>query len=445
MIYDFTPKVQEKILALLCRDSSAYQIYNTCVKPKYFENGIHIDLSREIFHYWNEYSCPPTQEVLEELVSSKICITKLKRAIIKEYLDCVKNLYSVDMRDVEFLRDKVIEFGRRQAMTEAIMNSAEIITSSTSDQYKEIEENIKKALLVGEDLSNLGTFITRNVEERFEMYKSGSEVIERIPSSMELLNTVLKGGLGRKEMGVVIAPPGRGKTTFLINMGAGAVREGYKVFHYTLENDEKVITRNYDNRLVQRNMMYLKEKTSKAVKVINAIRDVIKGELVIKTLITKKSTVDTIRSHINQVKKIEGISPDLIVVDYGAILGSNKRFTDKRNIISDIYEELRGLAVEFDCALWTAVQTNRGGLSKKVVSMADIAEAFEVAATADVLLALCQTVKEKKANQMRYFLSKVRDSKDSQIFKGKVDHETKTMTMDKEVIEKIEEDVDFDE
>lgn len=443
MTYEFTNTIQEKILGLLWRDPDCYSLYSSCVKPKYFESSIHIDIAREVYKYWEEYKSPPTPEALEDICVNKICTTKNKKLILKEYIATVQRCSEVELSDSGYLRDKIIEFGRRQAMTEAILESAEIIKSG--GQYSSIEDMVKKALLVGTELEDLGSFITENIEERFETYETGEEVIERIPTNMELLNKTLRGGLGRGEMGVIIAPPGRGKTTFLINMGASALREGYNVTHYSLENSEKVITRNYDQRILEKDMVYLKENATKSIKAIKKMTSILKGNLLIKRMITKRTTVQDIRAHIINGIKLKGFKPDVLIVDYGAILGSNKRFSEKRHIVTDIYEELRGLAIEFDCAIWTAIQTNRGGLSKKIISMADIAEAFEVAATADVMIALCQTIKEKKANQMRYFFTKVRDSSDSMVYKGKVDHNTKLMTMDKEVVEKIEDEADFEE
>lgn len=443
MIYDYTQSIQEKILSLLWRDPECYSLYSSCIKPKYFESSILIDIAREVYAYWDTYKAPPEKESIEDLCITKICTTKNKKLILQEYLATVERCSTYELKDIEYLRDKIIAFGRQQAMTEAILESAEVIKSGGS--YNSIEENVKKALLVGTELENLGSFITDNLEERYETYKAGEEVVERIPSNMEFLNQVLRGGLGREEMGVVIAPPGRGKTTFLINMGAAALREGYSVIHYSLENSEKVITRNYDQRILDRDMVYLRENASKAIKTIRKLAELTKGNLLIKRLITKKSTVKDIRAHIIQCIKLKGFKPDVLIVDYAAILGSDKRFSEKRHIISDIYEELRGIANEFNCAVWTAIQTNRGGLSKKIISMADVAEAFEVAATADVMIALCQTIKEKKANQMRYFFTKVRDSSDSMVYKGKVDHSTKLMTMDKEVLEKIDDEADFEE
>ena len=70
---------------------------------------------------------------------------------------------------------------------------------------------MKDAIRVGEDVANIGTSIFEGIEERFESYVNDEDVIERIPTGSPALDRRMKGGLGRTEMGVVIAPPGRGK------------------------------------------------------------------------------------------------------------------------------------------------------------------------------------------------------------------------------------------
>ena len=49
---------------------------------------------------------------------------------------------------------------------------------------------------------------------------------------------ILAGGLGRGEIGVVTANTGVGKSHFLVQMGANAMRCGKNVLHYTFELSE---------------------------------------------------------------------------------------------------------------------------------------------------------------------------------------------------------------
>ena len=244
---------------------------------------------------------------------------------------------------------------------------------------------------------------------------------------MDKLDECIAGGLGRTEMGVCVAPPGRGKTTFLISLGAAAVEAGYNVLHVSLENNEKQILRNYDLRLLKKSMDYIKENVDKSIAAMFNIKKYRKGQLKVKKYPTKSVTVNTIRALLDQLKAVEGFIPDVLIVDYGMLLKPITNYSDKRTSIESTYEDLRAVADDYDLALWTAAQGNRGALSKKIVTMTDLAECFAIGNTCDIMVSLCQTAKEKSQGDMRLFLAKVRDNADSLILKGKILYEIKRL------------------
>lgn len=442
-IYKFTTQVQMKILAILWRDELSYNLYKEVIKPRYFQKAIHIDLCRIIFDYKEKYGKSPTQDALVEEVSQMCESSKSKAKIEDDYLECIEHMAEADLFDLEYIKDKVLMFGKRQALVDAILESANVIEKQNDTDYSNVEKLIKDALLVGEDTNNLGISIFEDIEERFASYLEDEDVIERIPTGMEKLDLCLGGGVGRTEMAVIIAPPGKGKTTCLISMASNAIEEGYNVLHISLENNEKQILRNYDMRLLKKDMDYIKENLGKSIKAMFNIKKLKKGDLKVKKYPTKSVTVTTIRALLDQLKIVEKFVPDVLVIDYGMILKPKREFNDKRSGIEGIYEDLRALADDYNCAVYTAAQGNRASLSKKIVTTGDIAECFAIANVADVCLALCQTPKEKSQGIMRGFLAKNRDNPDGMVLKGKILYEIKKIEFN-EVLQ-VEEQGDDDE
>ena len=209
--FSFTSTIQEKILALVWTDSTYFRLYSECVKPKYFHKAIHIDLCRILMSYYEKYNCPPTKDVFIQEVYSMCERNRTKHKLQDDYLDCIDRMSGMEFNDYDFLKDKIIEFGKKQAMIEAIMESAEIIEKNSSDCYHQVSELIQKAQMVGEDSVNLGTNYWDNYEERIRGYSTKEDVIERFTTGMGELDTALNGGIGRTEMAVILAPPGRGK------------------------------------------------------------------------------------------------------------------------------------------------------------------------------------------------------------------------------------------
>lgn len=443
-VYKYTAQVQLKILSVLWRDEQSYSVYRETIKPKYFSKSVHIDLCRIIFDYYAKYGTSPTMDVLVEEVTQMCSKTKSKQKLEEDYLQAINQMAEFDLYDIEYIKDKILSFGKRQALVDAILESAEILEKESDTQYSKIEKLTKDALLVGEDVSNLGVDLYENVEERFLGYLNSEDVIERIPTRMEVLDQCLNGGLGRSEMGVVVAAPGLGKTTALVSIGGAAVENGYNVVHISLENNEKQILRNYDMRLLKKNMDYIKDNVDKSIAAMFNIKKFRKGRLKIKKYPAKTITVNTIRSYLDQLKAVEGFMPDVLIIDYGMLIKSVQNYSDKRNSIESAYEEIRALADDYNCAVWTAAQGNRSSLSKKIVTMEDLAECFAISNTADVMVCLCQTKKEKVKGDMRLFLAKVRDNAGSLVLKGKILYETKRLEFT-ELVEQNDEDNEEDD
>lgn len=419
-VYKYTTQVQLKILALLWRDEQSYTMYRETIKPKYFSKSIHIDLCRIIFDYHEKYGTSPTLDALVEETVQMCEKTKSKQKLEDEYLDTIEQMAEMEFHDIEYIKDKILSFGKRQALVDAVLESAEILEKKPDTQYNQIAELVKDAMMVGEDVSDLGLDVYDNIEERFLGYLNDDDVIERIPTGMEMLDTCLGGGLGRTEMGVVVAPPGRGKTTTLVSIGGAAIENGYNVLHVSLENNDKQILRNYDLRLLKKDMDYIRDNVDKSIAAMFNIKRYRHGKVIVKKYPTKSVTVTTIRNLLDQLKMVKGFIPDVLIVDYGAILKPSINYSEKRTSIEGIYEDLRAIADDYNLALWTAAQGNRGALSKKIVTMADLAECFAIGNTCDVMPCLCQSEKEKQKGEIRMFLAKVRDSADGLVLKGRI-------------------------
>jgi replicative DNA helicase len=440
-VFNFTSSIQEKILALIWTDSTYFRLYAECVKPKYFQKAIHIDLCRILLGYYEKYNCPPTKDAFIQEVYVMCDKNSTKAKLQNEYLDCIDRMSSMDFNDYDFLKDKIIEFGKKQAMIEAIMESAEIIEKNSSDSYHRVSEIIQKAQMVGEDSLDLGINYWDKYDERIRNYSVAEDVIERFPTGMGELDRVLNGGVGRTEMIVILAPPGRGKTTCMINIGASGLRNGLNVAHFSFENNELQVVRNYDQRVLNRSYEYMQEEPEKSIEALGRVRKYSNGgQLFVKKYPTKGATVDNMKMYIRRLELIYSVKIDMVIVDYGAIIKPKSNFSDKRNIIEGNYEDLRALADELNVAMVTGAQGTRSSLSKKVVTIEDLAECFAIANTADVILALCQTIREKKDGKIRGFLAKVRDSADSILLMGDINYETKRINYTSDITDTLVEE-----
>ena len=147
-IYKFTSQVQLKILAVLWRDSQSYSVYKETIKPKYFSKTIHIDLCRIIFDYYEKYGSAPTLDVLVEEITQMCEKSKNKQKLEDDYLEAVDQMSTMELYDLEYVKDKILSFGKRQALVDAVLESAEVLEKESDAEYSKIEKFVKDDLLV---------------------------------------------------------------------------------------------------------------------------------------------------------------------------------------------------------------------------------------------------------------------------------------------------------
>ena len=318
------------------------------------------------------------------------------------------NLY--DLADEKYIRETSLDFCKKQKLKEALMTSVDLIQNSSYDEVRRVIDN---ALNLGTD-NNFGHEFLKDFELRYEV-KARSPVTTGWPK----VDSLMKNGLGSGELGVVIAPTGAGKSMALVHLGAHAIKAGKNVIHYTLELSEAVTGQRYDSCL---SSVPLSTLFARKEEVLESISD-LEGSLIIKEYPTKTASCNTLKSHIEKLKKRDQ-KIDMIIVDYADLLRSTTNFREKRDELGSIYEDLRAMAQENKCPLWTASQTNRTGLNAEVVTMESISEAFNKCFVADFICSISRTIKDKNANTARLFIAKNRIGPDGLVFPMFIDTST---------------------
>ncbi len=106
----------------------------------------------------------------------------------------------------------------------------------------------------------------------------------------------------------------------------------------------------------------------------------------------------------------------MVIVDYGDLLRPIVTRKEKRNELESIYEEMRAIAQDFDCSVWTASQTNRSGLNAEVITMESISEAFSKCFVSDFIFSVSRTIEDKASNSGRIYVAKNRNGPDGLIY-----------------------------
>lgn len=220
------------------------------------------------------------------------------------------------------------------------------------------------------------------------------------------LDCVLAGGVGAGELLVFLAPPARGKTSYLWKVATSAAQQGMNVLGVTLEISARKCVRRIDQALTHLTRDELIERSS----AVRAARRQLPGEIWIKDWSYTGVTVDDIRAQIMRMRQ-RGQEVNMLMVDYLELVRPkvHNRNSERHNY-ARVTEDMRALAVELNLPVITAWQVNRKGSDQYMVSEQDISESWDTVKIADIILGLNQSREECADKIMRINVIKQRES-----------------------------------
>ena len=396
---------QEGLAALILQDRAFSDQIQEVLETQYFELKYLQVFVDKIFGYKEKYNVHPTDKIIMTILRTEL--EDETDAIKKQTRDYFSRIHNTDITDQDFIKNTSLDFCRKQTLKEAMIKSVGLLKNSS---YDEIAKVSNEALKLGSD-SDFGYDYVADFERRFEI-----KARDPISTGWDEIDNLCRGGLGNGELGVVIAPTGAGKSMVLVHLGAQALLQGKTVVHYTLELQDTSIGIRYDSCITG---VSLSEMHSFKEMIYEKVQEV-PGRLIIKEYPTKSASTQTLKNHIEKLKQRD-IKVDMILVDYGDLLKPVTVTREKRHDLESIYEELRAIAQENKCPVWTASQTNRSGLNAEVVTLEAISEAYSKCFVADFICSVSRTIDDKNNNTGRMFVAKNRFGPDGLVYPAKMD------------------------
>ena len=402
-ISEFGYSFQVKFIVCLITDKLFLEQIVDILDEKYIDNDGFKWIVKEIREYYNEYKTTITMEVF------KIKIKEIESELLQVNVkDSLKEIFkSIEADDLEYIKDKALEFHKTQVLKDAVIQSAQILEMDGNTD--EIKSLIDSAMQAGVE-RNLGHDYLVDIEER---YSDTARITS--PTPWDIINELMQGGLGAGELGVVVAPAGIGKSWVLSAMGAYAISQGLNVVHYTLELNEAYVGLRYDSifsGVESQNLKYHKEEVIERL-------DKLEGSLTIKYYPTKACTVNTLSAHLKKVTTF-GTKVDMVLVDYADIMKDVGKAQEMRHALGNIYEDLRGMAGEMQIPIWTASQANRSALDEDVIEASKVAESYTKVMTADFVISLSRKIEDKIGNTGRFHIIKNRFGPDGLTYPAKI-------------------------
>jgi replicative DNA helicase len=409
--YEFDAEFQDKITALLLRDTGFAQRTDGLIKPDYMENEVNQAVVAIALDYYKTYKKAPDLKMGLMLISDAIKAKKIRKDLIEEIKSRFQELRTADISDREYVIEHVADFAKNQAMQDALIQSIHLLDKK---DFGKINEMIQKAQLVGAaedgDDYDYAVEIERRTQRRKDLL-AGTITRDGITSGHVELDKYLLPhmGWGRKELSVIMGAAKAGKSMSLGEFAKSASLAGHKVLYVTLEVSRDIIADRIDANVSETAMRVLGDSPFEVERKVKAAYARTGGSLRLREFASGTFKSSQLRRMIENYRA-RGIVFDLIVVDYADIMCPERYTGDQKEDMRAIYLDLRAIAFENNCAVLTATQTNREGAKKAVAGMTDVAEDFNKIRTADIVISINAIEEEVKSGEARLHFAAARNT-----------------------------------
>lgn len=416
----------ENILSLVCFDNEAASIIRQNVPPESFSMPQHRRIIERTYEFYDAYQKVPGEVHLPDLLHDEL-EDKVKGEIYEQVLGDI--FFSKGDVNKAYVLAKLSEFVRHQNMKASLARAFEAMKN---DDINQVEIILQTAL-----------------NDRVQSFDAGLKMTDKNALGfLDFEDNFIRLGIPEldnlgicpapQELMTVVAPPGRGKTWFMLHTAKMALMQGKKVLYVSLEMSEQRIMQ----RVVQSLFSIAKRPDSVSItelerddegKVIDYsqariekptslrdanIKDLIRGKIskfrrannfIVKEFPTRGLTINELTAYLNSLESVSKYVPDLMIIDYPDLFKLPGK--DERIAIGNVYKELRGIAVKRHMAVVAASQTNRGGASEdaKTIDITHLAEDFSKAGISDNIITYNQTPAENARGLARLFVAKGRN------------------------------------
>lgn len=302
----------------------------------------------------------------------------------------------------QYFLNLIEKFIKSQALTQAILASAELLEKDEGDG---IETLIKNALLIGLN-NSLGTEYFENPRERLLKLKDGNG---KLSTGWKTLDEKLYG-VNRQEILIFCAPSGGGKSVALQNISLNSALQGLNCVYFTLELSESLCSMRLDCMLTGiKSTEIFKNLDDVELKVKSTAKRT--GIITIKKLPSGASTRD-LRSYLKEYQIQKGFKPDVIVIDYLDLMSANAKVSAENMFVKDkfITEELRDLGCDLNALVVSASQMNRSAISESQFDNSMIAGGLSKINTADNVIGIFNSARARERGEIEFQLLKTRNS-----------------------------------
>ena len=377
------------------------------IDTNYFENKYFKLITQMVKEYYSKYEHVPSFETLEQQSKAEIG----QETILKVVLDTVKKIRESNIEGGSFVQEKAMKFCKQQELQKAITKAQKVIDGGEFENYDQLEEMVREALQVGTREDGTDDVFANLDDVLNEDYR------HPIPMGIPGIDRLLKGGLAKGEIGVILAPTGVGKSTFLTKISNHAFNLGYNVLQIFFEDNPKIIQRKHFTLWTKIHPDELSIKKEEVMTKVKEIKDTMDNKLILKKLPSDTLTMLQIK---NQIRKMvaDGVKIDMVLLDYIDCVVPDKNLGDEWKSEGSVMRAFEAMCHEMNLVGWTATQGNRSSISSEVVTTDQMGGSIKKAQVGHVIISVAKTLQQKEMKLATIAVTKSRIGDDGIVFEN---------------------------
>jgi replicative DNA helicase len=408
-LMEFGNEFQQQLIAEIITDRAFGLEIIEIIKPEYFRNQYFSFIIKLIADYYEKH------EVIPNYIGVQIEIDANYGSIPevhKMLSDTLKEIQNTAFNDLN-VKEITLRFCKFQSVRNAINDVKKQLDNGVLNEYDVIEEQIRKAITFKDHEEGVDFFT--NLEHALD-----DDYRDLIATGIAGLDKIMNGGLGKKEIAVIIAPLGVGKSTMLSIIGSNAYQSDKNVLHIFFEDKLDEIRRKY---LTHWTGFPLEELNDNKASVMRAADEVKakhpNANLVLQKLNADQVNIARLRRVIKHERNKLGGKLDLVIIDYAdCIVGEQGRDMEEWKGEGRTMRQLEGMAEEFNVALWTGVQGGREATSAALVEVGMMGGNIKKAQVAHFIMSVAKTLQQRDQNLATIAILKSRFGKDGKVYEN---------------------------
>lgn len=383
---------QRLLVEYLISSPDAFALCKGIVKSEYFDPEYR--KSVDFIHtYYDKYSATPSTEQIEAETELKL------------------RKHEITRDQILYVSDQVETFCRRRAVQQAIVAAPKMIAEG---DYGKVEQMIRDAISVTLN-RDIGLNYFADPLSRLE---SQIAVPSRTSTLWGAVDECLGGGLARREIILFSANSGGGKSITLANLALNFLaqdkypgsKQKMDVLYISLELSEEMIAQRFDTMYTGISSVIWQSKYKEIAESVGDIGNHM-GRLTIKRM-PSGTNANAIRAYIKEFELKNGYVPDLLVIDYLDLMGSNEHVSADNVFEKDkrAAEQLRDILFDYNMFGATASQQNRSAIDAPELNHSHIAGGISKVNTVDWYVSIVMNATMKAAGEIGFVFLKTRSS-----------------------------------